>query len=325
MDRLDEETSADDRQGVFNSLGLVESIVTVLPSMADKVAPQILPFLLGRIKLKTADSNLSNRVYASEILSILLGYSRENRMLLDECEGVDVLLRVVSAYKKKDPKEGDEVEMLSNCFDSLCSALAEPEIKQKFVSGEGIELMLIMLKYDFIECLFCRERKMARIYALKVLNHSLSGTGGEALALHFMDAGGMKRAFPIFLGQGVRKLANAYVNEFSESKDDEHIISIILSLWKSSSDKKEYRDRLVSKFVENDGEKLARLVTCFHVYKLRVGVIEADFAMLMPENRDMDIEYLRRLDSGLYTLQMICLVVAFVYLEADHGDFSVFM
>jgi beta-catenin-like protein 1 len=148
MKRLDEETSGDDRQGVFNSLGLVESIVTVLPAMSDKVAPQILPFLLGRIKIKSAESNLSNRVYASEILSILLGYSRDNRMLLEGCDGIDVLLRVVSGYKKKDPKEADEVEVLSNCFDSICSSLAEPEIKQKFVGGEGIELMLIMLKYE---------------------------------------------------------------------------------------------------------------------------------------------------------------------------------
>jgi beta-catenin-like protein 1 len=164
---------------------------------------------------------------------------------------------------------------------------------------------------------------MARIFALKVLNHALSGSGSEALALYFMDAGGMKRVFPIFLGQGVRKLANAYPNEFSEPKDDEHIISILLSLWKSSFDKPEYRARLVSKFVENEGEKSVRLVACYQVYKLRVGIIESDFEMLIPENRDMDIEYLRRLDSGLYTLQIICLVVAFVYLEADQEEFSV--
>jgi beta-catenin-like protein 1 len=176
----------------------------------------------------------------------------------------------------------------------------------------------------FLLLLMSRERKMARIYALKVLNHALSGPGGEALAHHFMDAGGMKRVFPIFLGQGVRKLANSYTVEFSETKDDEHIISIILSLWKSSVDNIDYRNRLVAKFVENEGEKLTRLVSSYSVYKLRVGIIESDFEMLIPENRDMDIEYLRRLDSGLATLQMICLVIAFVYLEQDQAEFSVY-
>lgn len=35
---------------------------------------------------------------------------------------------------------------MENCFTSLCSALAEPEIKKLFLEGEGIELMLIMIK-----------------------------------------------------------------------------------------------------------------------------------------------------------------------------------
>lgn len=35
---------------------------------------------------------------------------------------------------------------MENLFDALCSALAEPEIKKAFLDGEGVELMLIMMK-----------------------------------------------------------------------------------------------------------------------------------------------------------------------------------
>jgi beta-catenin-like protein 1 len=53
---------------------------------------------------------------------------------------------MTQAYKRKDPADDDEAEMMENFFTSLCSALAEPEIKKSFLEGEGVELMLIMIK-----------------------------------------------------------------------------------------------------------------------------------------------------------------------------------
>jgi beta-catenin-like protein 1 len=35
---------------------------------------------------------------------------------------------------------------MENIFDALCSALSEPSIKQLFQEGEGVELMVIMMK-----------------------------------------------------------------------------------------------------------------------------------------------------------------------------------
>ncbi len=52
----------------------------------------------------------------------------------------------IKSYKRKDPKDADETEMMENFFDVLCLALEEPENKQKFLEGEGVELMLIMMK-----------------------------------------------------------------------------------------------------------------------------------------------------------------------------------
>ena len=36
---------------------------------------------------------------------------------------------------------------MENVFDSLCSALAESEIKDLFLKSEGVDLMVLMMKY----------------------------------------------------------------------------------------------------------------------------------------------------------------------------------
>ena len=36
---------------------------------------------------------------------------------------------------------------MENVFDSLCSALAEAEIKDSFLKSEGVDLMVLMMRY----------------------------------------------------------------------------------------------------------------------------------------------------------------------------------
>lgn len=36
---------------------------------------------------------------------------------------------------------------MENVFDALCSALSEPKIKELFLASEGIDLMVLMMKY----------------------------------------------------------------------------------------------------------------------------------------------------------------------------------
>ena len=45
-----------------------------------------------------------------------------------------------------DRSDADETEFVENVFDSLCSALAEPEIKKLFLDSEGVDLMVLMMK-----------------------------------------------------------------------------------------------------------------------------------------------------------------------------------
>lgn len=39
---------------------------------------------------------------------------------------------------------------MENVFDSLCSALAESEIKDLFLKSEGVDLMVLMMKYVLV-------------------------------------------------------------------------------------------------------------------------------------------------------------------------------
>lgn len=100
-------------------------------------------WLLERISRKDFDSV---RQYCSELLSILVTRSEANRTKLVEKDGIEILLQVLANYIKKDPGEGEEVELMENCFDILCLILHHEAHKKLFMEGEGIQLMLIMIK-----------------------------------------------------------------------------------------------------------------------------------------------------------------------------------
>jgi len=55
-------------------------------------------------------------------------------------------LPAVQVYKRKDPTSADEVELLENFFDCLCSALLEGDNRPRLLQSEGVELMVILIK-----------------------------------------------------------------------------------------------------------------------------------------------------------------------------------
>jgi beta-catenin-like protein 1 len=100
-------------------------------------------FLLQRLRRPGFDSN---KQYASELLSIFLHNSPENRLALIENDGMEILLLCLNAFRKRDPVDADETEYMENLFDALCSTLFESESKKLFLEFEGFELMLKMIK-----------------------------------------------------------------------------------------------------------------------------------------------------------------------------------
>ncbi|KAJ3167153.1 hypothetical protein HDU88_002490 [Geranomyces variabilis] len=322
LNRLDE-AQAEDRQGVFNTLSVLENFIGVDPRLAETIVEKttLLPYLLQRIRPKAFDSN---RQYASEMLSVLMQNSRANRLKLGELGGVDTLLRVLAAYKRRDPQDADEIELMENLFDTLCAALTEGEIKQLFLDGEGLELMLLVIK----------EKKMARMRAVKVLSHAMLGRSGGACCAHFVEIYGLKTLFPLLMRKGAKTYKKTY-KSFSESEEDEHVITILASLFRSLTDLNA-RERLMSKFLEAGFEKVGRLLQMHEQYFARVQAADRAIAKRKAEREQEDEEdgdevdedekaareeedFLDRLAAGLLTLQFVDFVIAFACFDDEEG------
>lgn len=72
-------------------LGIIENVTEFRPESSHDIASQgLLKWLLQRIKQKGPFD--SNKLYASEILAILLQDNDNTRTLLGEIDGIDILL-----------------------------------------------------------------------------------------------------------------------------------------------------------------------------------------------------------------------------------------
>ena len=136
-------------------------------------------------------------------------------------DGIDLLLRAVAPYRKKDPIDETECEYLENILDAIAASLLHGEkcIVEHFLQLQGIELMLRFLS----------SKRHAGGGALRVLNFCLSGTDQqsttkhsssssskdesfssthyETACAHFVHAGGLKVLFPLLMGTSIPKPA----------------------------------------------------------------------------------------------------------------------
>tara|TARA_B100000780_G_C21042461_1_gene418352 strand:- start:662 stop:850 length:189 start_codon:yes stop_codon:yes gene_type:complete len=56
------------------------------------------------------------------------------------------LLTAASHFKRREPADAEEAELLENVFNCLCTALLQPANQHLFLKAEGIELMVLTLK-----------------------------------------------------------------------------------------------------------------------------------------------------------------------------------
>ncbi|KAK2743911.1 hypothetical protein FQN57_004534 [Myotisia sp. PD_48] len=300
LSRLDENNEAD-RAGVYHILSVLESLASQA-SNAEKIGQDAntIQWLQNRISKK--ETRISqNKQYAAEILAILLQASPKNRLRFIERDGTETLLQLLSIYRKFDPeKDSDEEEYFENLFDSLTCLVDEAEGKIKFVEAEGIELALIML----------REGKLSKPRALRVLNHAIGGHEGVQACEHFVEAAGLRTIFGIFM----KKQESAFM---------EHLLGIFASLLRLLPGESPARIRTLAKFVEKDYEKIERLVRLRRDYHSRVSAVDEKIsqerkALGTEDQAIMEGEWLsQRLDAGLFSLQAIDIILAWLVAEDD--------
>uniref|UniRef100_A0A8D0DGX7 Catenin, beta like 1 n=1 Tax=Sander lucioperca TaxID=283035 RepID=A0A8D0DGX7_SANLU len=300
MERLDEQVK-EEADGIYNTLAIVENMAEFRPGLCTEAAQQgLMQWLLKRIKTKMPFD--ANKLYCSEILAILLQNNDNTRELLGEMDGIDVLLQQLSVFKRHNPSTAEEQEMMENLFDALCSCLMLAANRDRFLRGEGLQLMNLML----------REKKMSRTSAMKVLDHAMIGPEGADNCHKFVDILGLRTIFPLFM-KTPKKMKKTGA---SEKEHEEHVCSIIASMLRNL--KSQQRSRLLNKFTENDCEKVDRLMEMH--FKYLEAVQQAD-KRIEGEKHEMvrrgeilddgieDEFYLRRLDAGLFVLQLICYIM----------------
>lgn len=300
LERLDESNEAD-RSAVYHSLSIVENLAsntTTAETMGKDEA--LMKWLLSRAQKRESPVS-QNKQYSAEDLAILVQTSVPNRLSLISLDGVDTILQLLAYYRKRDPaKDSDEEEFAENLFDCLTCLVDETDGKEKFVEAEGIELCLIML----------RDSKFAKPRALCLLDHAMGGppTGAAAVCDHLVEAAGLKTVFGMFMKK-------------QDASNTEHLIGILASLLRSLPGDSAGRIRTLAKFVEKDYEKIARLVQLRREYSSRVAAVEQQIkreqAELRPEAREelADEWFLRRVDGGLFCLQTIDVILAWLVAE----------
>ncbi|KAJ7095435.1 Catenin-beta-like protein [Mycena belliarum] len=307
------EAEESDRQGVFHILGIFENILGFNPQLSTQLVSKtsILPWLLNRIQSKTHDEN---RGYAAELLSILLQNNQANRLELGKKDGVETFLKVLSQYRRRDPVDADETEFMENVFDSLCSALSETPIKTLFLAAEGPDLMVLIMK----------EKLQSRSRAIKTLDYAMSGTSGTPSCEAFVEALGLKTLFSALMGKTSKKQKSTAPPPASE--DTSHILGILSSLFSNIPSESPARIRLLAKFVEGNYEKVDKLLEIRDNASTRLKLVDSEIAVekqaLLSDGEEITSEeedtwYLRRLESGLFTLQTVDYILAWVAMEDD--------
>ncbi|CAH1183171.1 unnamed protein product [Phaedon cochleariae] len=288
LERLDE-TVKEEADGVHNTLSIIENLIELRTEITNEATKQgLLAWLLKRLKVKAPFDG--NKLYASEMLSILLQDNEKNRLALGDLDGIDGLLQQLAFYKRHDPNSAEEHELMENLFNSLCSALMVVQNRDRFLKGEGLQLMNLML----------REKKMSRNGSLKVLDYAMSGPSGKDNCNKFVDILGLRTIFPLFMKTPKRNRRKV----LSTEEHEEHVSSIIASMLRNCRGSQ--RQRLVSKFTENDHEKVDRLLELHFKYLEKVENVDNN---LEDNEEDDDAVYLRRLEGGLFTLQLVDYVI----------------
>lgn len=302
MARLDEENESD-RSGVYHSLSVLENLASQ-QSVAEKIGSEkVLLWLCNRAK-KAEKPVGQNKQYAAEVLQVLLQTSVPlRRRLAEDIDGVDLFLQLLASYRKRDPqKDSHEEEFVENIFDALTCVVDEPEGKSKFVEAEGVELCLIMLREG---------TKNISQRALRVLDHAVGSQGGAAstaVCERVVEAAGLKTIFSMFMKK-------------ADSAATEHFLGISAALLRFLPGESPARIRTLAKFAEKDYEKVTKILKLRTDYARKVAAVDQDIAREQSTLSAEEVEeradewFSRRLDGGLFCLQTIDVILAWLIAE----------
>ncbi|KAM3537100.1 hypothetical protein ARSEF1564_009978 [Beauveria bassiana] len=299
LSRLNEDNESD-RNGVYYSLGILENFCS-RSQVAARIGNEehLLQWLIQRIQRKEVKVT-QNKQYSAEVLALVAQASETSKEVLAEADAVDDLLQLVAQYRRRDPaRNGEEEEYMENLFEALTCIVDSDAGKSKFLEAEGVELCLIMMK----------EGKRARAPALRLLDHAASGVCGINTCNQIIAAGGLKTMFTAFM-------------KTAEHRTVDHFVSIFANMLQRFPAESAERIRTLAKFVEKGYEKTTKLVELFCDYKSKVSAAVLQVEANRPQYGNGEEHAYQvlaaRLDNGLFTLQLIALILSWLVAE-DNG------
>jgi beta-catenin-like protein 1 len=285
LGRLDEDADEADREGVYNVLGVVESLCSrIETALTLGKNDKLVKWLLQRIQ-RSEKGITQNKQYAAELLAILAQAGDANRtQLAEQYDAVDTILQLIAPYRRKDPeKGGEEEEFMADLFEVLTSIVDVTAGKDAFVAAEGVELCLILLK----------DGKASKLPALRLLDHASGGSASTAasgiqVCIKIVEAGGLKTLFSMFMKKA------------HEGAMTEHLVGIFASMMRLLPSDSPERIRTLAKFMEKDYEKTGKLIS------LRKGLVER-----LDAAAD-DVE-----DAAQFVLETVDVLLAWLVAEDD--------
>ncbi|KAF1988507.1 beta-catenin-like protein-like protein 1 [Aulographum hederae CBS 113979] len=310
--RLDESQDSD-RNGVYQSLKIIESLTT--RSELSKQLGQNTPLVKWLLeRMQAPPPVLQNTQYSAEVLSVLLQTSPSNAAPLLALDAHDIILQLLAPYRNKDPeKDSEEEEYLANLFDALAALVSSAAGKTAFLSAEGIELCRIMLKSSSFG-------KSCKPHSLRLLDHACGSgpsSGEEANAaavdvcVKLVEAGGLSTLFTLF------------AKKKHDDESTEHILSILSSLLRFLPADSTPRDRVLRKFFEKDYAKVDKLIALRREITAQLKAVDDAIVEekkgLEPDEIDDEArkeDWLgQRLGAGLFKLQMVDVIIAWLVAE----------
>jgi hypothetical protein len=139
--------------------------------------------------------------------------------------------------------------------------------------------------------LMSREKLLAKTRAIKVLSYAMQTEAGAANCEKFVEVLGLKTFFPAFMGKVSSQFHTVWyrakvqgegkkkkLGATSSFEDEEHLLGILVSLFTNLESDTPPRIRLLAKFVENEYEKVERLLEMREAAEGKLRSVDRDIA-----------------------------------------------
>eukprot|EP00375_Theileria_parva_P002301 XP_764979.1 hypothetical protein [Theileria parva strain Muguga] len=341
---LIQEVDEVDYNGVKSSFELLENLMELSPTAVNDLAKdkKFLSYLLTRMKNRKTMAYDTNRVYASEILCILLQGSEDCVAIFgakEPLDGIDQLLRIVSVYRKRDPECLEEYWELVGVVSWGVNGFVGGVGRKCISSTLQTHVQVFFHIYTFLHIL---THSYTLLYSLHISTHfthlhttvSYFDTNVPENQLRFGKIQGIQLMIRL-IREGRRTYKSALKLLDFALLDSPQNCQLFVQLCglgyvfgvfmrkgftttENSEQEKQEDERVLTKFRENRHEKLERLVELHDKYtqKSKQSLEKLDrmnHTELNGNGVTGDDNYLEKYDAGLSICQLIACLIIRVY------------